>query len=436
MSSITKIPQCIYCGQVFETWTGSQCLCDGAKEMRAIRKEAEDAKRAKQAEANQRLIPIAPSVVDDGWDLLRREAAKDQAKAAKQAAREAAWEDVKDRRLALAQQELDERERPPGEPAEGLTLADFTREVTLLGVERLPSAFTRVDGATLLYQGRFNTLYGEAAVGKTWAAQMVVIQQLRAGGRTIWWDSEDRPETLATRLQVLRGTDLIGTPELAWVAGDIQDNPAALAEALEFLDGGAIPGLVVIDSATSFGCPSDGADVTAWLNAYINPWWNAGHTVLLLDHVPKQRKDRPRGGIGSQAKLARVDGAALYAHGVPWNGQEGGYVHLVLHKDRQGQLPGTLNNTVATITAEWDGPTLAYTIGLPNAKAERENLEDELLEAMESAGTEGVKGSRAIRDMMKGKRAKDIDAACKELLAAGLIERVREGKTYTYTAAS
>ena len=457
VSSITQSPICPHCESVLKSWTNDPCQCDGAKADREQREKQREIQRQSDiTDAAERKAQSAECEAEKkaesdkmealhrkGWAELRRQGAKDQADAAKETS-------LHDRKLVLEDKELAERERqqakrdrvaaererPPGEPAEGLTLADFTREVTLLGVERLPSAFDRSDGATLLYQGRFNTIYGEAAMGKTWIAIMTAIQQLRAGRRVVWWDSEDRPSTLATRLQVLRATDLIGTPELAWIAGDIQDNPAALAEALEFLDGGAIPGLVVIDSATSFGCPSDGADVAAWLKAFIEPWWNAGHTVLLLDHVPKQKKDRPRGGIGSQAKLARVDGAALYAHGVPWNGQEGGYVHLTTHKDRQGELPATLNNTVATISASWDGPTLAYTIGLPNAKAEGENLEDELLEAMESAGTEGVKGSRAIRDMMKGKRAKDIDAACKELLAAGLIERVREGKTYTYTAAS
>ena len=123
-------------------------------------------------------------------------------------------------------------------------------------------------------------------------------------------------------------------------------------------------------------------------------------------------------GAESEAKpsLARIDGAALYAHGVPWNGQEGGHVHLTVHKDRQGQLPATLNATAATVTAEWNGPTLDWSIGLPNAKAEAENLEDELLEAMEAAGADGVKGSRAIRELVKGKRAKDIDAAREELL--------------------
>ena len=351
------------------------------------------------------------------------------------------------RKAAVEEAELAERERrqarveaanasndAPAQPL-GLSLADFTREVSLLDVERLPAAFERTDGATLLYEGRFNTLYGEAAVGKTWTAQMVAIQRLRAGRRVLWWDAEDRPETLAKRLQLLRATDLIGAPNLKWVTGDIHESAEALAEALEFLDGGAIPGLVVIDSATSFGCPADGADVTAWLNAYINPWWNRGHTVLLLDHVPKQKKDRPRGGIGSQAKLARIDGAALYAHGVPWNGQQGGHIHLTVHKDRQGQLPATLNGTAATITAEWDGPILAYTVGLPNAKAEGENLEDDLLDALEGAGAEGVKGSRALRELLKGKRAKDIDAAREELLQAGMIERVKEGNAWRYVIA-
>ena len=83
---------------------------------------------------------------------------------------------------------------------------------------------------------------------------------------------------------------------------------------------------------------------------------------------------------------------------------------MTVHKDRQGQLPATLNGTAATIIGEWDGPTLAYTVDLPNAKSEGENLEDELLEAMENAGADGVKGSRAMRDLMKGKRAKEGNA--------------------------
>ena len=291
-------------------------------------------------------------------------------------------------------------------PAEGLSFADFGQEITLLNVERLPSAFVRSDGETLLYEGVANSIYGEPSTGKSWIALMAVIQQLRAGRRVIWWDNEDRATTLAKRLQLLRATDLIGVENLAWRTGDLHESETAMAEALAFLDGGNGPGLVVIDSATSHGCPKDNADVQPWVTSHIKPWLHAGHTTLLLDHVPKQRKDRPAGAVGSYEKLSDIRGAALYVHGTAWNGQQGGAVHLTIHKDAHGQLPAPKFSVVSTITAEWDGPTLDWRVDLPNAKAEGENLEDELLEALEAAGPDGVKGSRAIRDLIHGKRAK------------------------------
>ena len=256
---------------------------------------------------------------------------------------------------------------------------------------------------------------------------MVAIQHLRAGRRVLWWDNEDRATTLARRLQLLRATDLIGVDDLAWRAGDVHESAIAMAEALVFLDGGNGPGLVVIDSATSFGCPKDGADVQPWITAHIKPWLNAGHTTLLLDHVPKQRKDRPAGAVGSYEKLSDIRGAALYAHGTPWNGQDGGAVHLTIHKDAHGQLPAPKFATVATVTANWDGPTLDWSVGLPSTKAEGEDLQTELMDALEQAGSEGVRGSRAVRDLLKGKRAKDIDAARDELVQAGLVEKRPDG---------
>ena len=346
---------------------------------------------------------------------------------------------VREREIARRERRADQHDSDATNAATapvGDTLADYAREVTLLDVERLPSAFVRADGETLLYEGLANTIYGEPSTGKSWIALMAVIQQLRAGRWVIWWDAEDRATTLAKRLQLLRATDLIGHPNLKWITGEIHESPTAMIEALEFLDGGNGPGLVVIDSATSFGCPKDGADIQPWVRAHIRPWLDAGHTTLLLDHVPKQRKDRPAGAVGSYEKLSDIRGAALYAHGTAWNGQQGGAVHLTIHKDAHGQLPAPKFSAVATITADWDGPTLAYTVGLPNAKQEGEDLQMELLDVLEQAGTEGVKGSRAIRDLLKGKRAKDIDAAREELLTAGMIERVKEGNAWRYIVAT
>ena len=272
-------------------------------------------------------------------------------------------------------------------------------------------------------------------MGKTWVAVETVIAQLRRGGKVVWIDNEDRPKTLAERLQVLRATDLILAPELAFFNADFLESPAAIADALQWLADSPFPGLVILDSAVSLGCPSDGADVAPWIAKTVNPWWEAGHTAILLDHVPKQKKDRPRGGIGSQTKLARVDGAALYIQGQVWNRQQDGYINLYVHKDRQGDLPAQLGECAATITGVHDGPLIDTTIGLPNAKTEAEDLTDELLDALNAAGPEGVKGSRDMRKLLSGKRGKDVDLARDDLLNAGLIEREKQGNAWVYRVA-
>ena len=215
-------------------------------------------------------------------------------------------------------------------------------------------------------------------------------------GGCIWWDNEDRATTLAKRMQLLRATDLIGIESLAWRTGDMHLSETAMAEALAFLDGGNGPGLVVIDSATAFTCPKDGADVGPWMLGHISPWIDAGHTSLTLDHVPKQRKDRPAGAVGSYEKMSFIRGAALYVHGIAWDGKHGGAVHLTIHKDAHGQLPAPKFSVVSTISAEWDGPTLAYTIGLPNAKIEGEDLQDELMEAFDQVGADGCSGQSRV----------------------------------------
>ena len=336
------------------------------------------------------------------------------------------------KKKAMARAQARQAEAP--EPAEELTFANFRQEITLLDVERLPSAFVRDDGETLLYEGVSNTIYGEPSSAKSWTGLMAVIQQLRAGRRCLWWDNEDRASTVAKRLQLLRATDLIGIESLAFATGDLHLSETAMAEALAFLADGNGPGLVVIDSATAFTCPKDGADVHPWMKTHIKPWIDAGHTSLTLDHVPKQRKDRPAGAVGSFEKLSYIRGAALYIHGIAWDGKHGGAVHLTVHKDAGGQLPAAKFSVVSTIAAEWDGPTLAYTIGLPNAKTEGEDLQDELMEAFDQLGAEGARGSTGVRALLKGKRGRDVDTARDELRQLGMIERVKDGRAWVYTS--
>ncbi len=345
---------------------------------------------------------------------------------------------VKGRELTRSERRLDNFEAATeAEDTEEDTQPDFAsfgEEITLLDVERLPSAFVRDDGETLLYEGVANTAFGEPSSGKSWGGLMAAIQRLRAGRRVIWWDNEDRGTTVATRLQLLRATDLIGAPELAFRKGDMHLSERAMYEALEFLDKGNGPGLVVIDSATAFTCPKDGADVHPWMASHVKPWIDVGHTTLTLDHVPKQRKERPAGAVGSYEKLSFIRGAALYVHGIAWDSKNGGAIHLTIHKDAHGQLPAPKFSVVSTISADWNGPTLDYTIGLPNAKTEGEDLQDELMEAFDQVGADGIRGSQGVRGLLKGKRGKDIDKARDELLQVGIVERVKDGKAWVYTS--
>ena len=429
-------PTCRHCGAPTEG-VGSPCGCPAdllkrkadADELAAQQEAGRQQWKLKNEEREARYKAAAPMVDLSG---LRKVAQRDHQDAELQDRERA----VKDRELSRRERRQDDYDAEATEPTAGLTFADFGQEVTLLDVERLPSAFVREDGQTLLYEGVANTIFGEPSSGKSWIALMAVIQQLRAGRRCIWWDNEDQATTLAKRLQLLRATDLIGIESLAWRTGDMHLSETVMAEALAFLAGGNGPGLVVLDSATAFGCPKDGADVHPWMTGHIKPWIDAGHTSLNLDHVPKQRKDRPLGAVGSFEKLSIIRGAALYVHGTAWNGQQGGAVHLTVHKDAHGQLPSPQYSVVSTISAEWDGPTLAYTIGLPNAKTEGEDLQDELMEAFDQLGAEGARGSQGVRELLKGKRGRDIDKALHDLRQVGMIERVKDGRAWKYTLVS
>ena len=108
-----------------------------------------------------------------------------------------------------------------------------------------------------------------------------------------------------------------------------------MKEALEWLQESEGPALVVIDSAESAGCPADGSDVAPWLQKIVEPFRDAGCTVLVLDHVPKRKEGRPLGPIGSQHKLAKIDGAALFVSGVPWTQKTDGHL-VVQHLSIEG----------------------------------------------------------------------------------------------------
>ena len=217
---------------------------------------------------------------------------------------------------------------PAAKPPALAGLAQYVRAVTLDVADVLPTIYTRSDGGTLLYEGKLNTLYGLPGVGKTWIAIDCAKEVTAQGGRVIWWDYEDKPDTLGNRAKLLGFGDAGNQEKVLFVDAAVTENEMntsrIIKALLAWVMGGERPGLIVLDAAERAGCPSDGADVGPFFKRMVDPFLAGGASFLLLDHIPKNTDGRAAGGIGSQHKLARVDGAALKVSGKPWNRIKGG----------------------------------------------------------------------------------------------------------------
>ena len=187
---------------------------------------------------------------------------------------------------------------PEDEPAalpEGEPLAAFEMPMDGSAADVPTALLERKDGAALLYEGKLNFLFGTPGTGKSWVAMFTIQEALLRDRRVIYWDHEDSPGTARNRAALL-GLDLSEywrEGRFKYLRPGPEDSDLAMAEALAWIGGGDGPNLLVIDSAESAGCPSDGSDVKPWLDKFILPFRNVGATVIALDHVPKRTEGRP-----------------------------------------------------------------------------------------------------------------------------------------------
>ena len=295
---------------------------------------------------------------------------------------------------------------------------------------------TRSDGRTLLYEARLNSIFGEPGLAKSWIALMMCIEASRAGARTIWWDWEDHPSTIVTRLKALGAEDLIASDSFLYATPDLVEDEQEMATMARWMSRGTRPGVVVIDSVESAGLPTDSNDAAPWYKKHTEPFERAGAGVVTLDHVPKRKLDRPRGPIGSTHKTARLSGAGLFLSGTPWTKDAPGKIYLANHKDRPGDLPAPLMKTVAVVeVSHGEGGLLNWSINPPDDDDDDiGELTGNLLDAIVAKGQAGVKGSMGVRGLVKAKGHKVIDSALADLMANGLVDRRREGHPFVYFA--
>ncbi len=279
----------------------------------------------------------------------------------------------------LLDEEEDDQDLEPevaGEPPEPEPPARYLRPWRWTDVELEPPPPPELIG--LLYVNRQNWLFGEPEAGKSWIALRAAIDVLEGGGRVVWICSEDTFQTFKQRLKALGGSELAErTDALVWVdldtwmEGEPVERREEHAQLFRWAAAGDGPGHVFIDAAGSSGCGEDKESLEEWAQHFLPPVSEKlGCTVL--DHVPKQRKDRPPGPVGSHQKLARVKGSGLFVCGRIWTPKDPGEIKVIIHKDRPGGLRTEAAGDLAAVVHGIPDPengTLRLEVVKPDAHA-------------------------------------------------------------------
>ena len=274
LGSITR-PTCNYCGTERESWTGDPCQCDGAKGLRAER----DAMRDKSTAT----VAPPPPARDDDWLVeLRRQGAKDQRDAAKDA-------ELADRQRALEEKELLNQERRQAsidrvyaaeaakreEAGDGGAVADWDafeegRRLIVVDEDNLvmPAILERVDLRPILYAKYVNYIASRPNGGKSWIAMNAIVHSVQCGGRVVILDYDmKRPDTLARRAKAMALAGVFSDVGSIYFADlDKWENPAVQAAAAEWLAAAPNPdySFVVIDTDTRAGAANNGDSITKW----------------------------------------------------------------------------------------------------------------------------------------------------------------------------
>lgn len=208
----------------------------------------------------------------------------------------------------------------------------------------VPTIGRRSDGAALIYPGRVHSIAGEPGGGKTWLALHVLAETIREGGVGALIDYEDTPMATVHRLRLLGLDDELIRTRFRYVrpdgplvtrGGKVAAGTVAALEAL-----GA--DVVVIDSvgeslAVEGLPPNDDDAVAQWFRRLPRMLARSGAAVIGIDHVTKDRDNRGLWAIGSQRKLAAIDGAAYGVEvSVAPTKTRDGKLKVTCAKDRHG----------------------------------------------------------------------------------------------------
>lgn len=209
----------------------------------------------------------------------------------------------------------------------------------------LPALLRRVDGVALLYPARVHSLHGESESGKSMVAQAEAARLLANGEDVLYIDFESDDEAVTSRLLAMGATTSDILDHFTYVRPEgnpyrmLHEKAAwerLLAHRYTFavLDG-------VTDALVTFGAGTkETDDVAAWFRLIPRKIaTSTGAAVAIIDHVPKDADNRGRFAIGSQVKMASLDGAAYLVEVAEALGRGlRGLIVLRVAKDRPGAV--------------------------------------------------------------------------------------------------
>ena len=319
----------------------------------------------------------------------------------------------------------------------------MTMDVVRSTIGKLPAILTRTDGRTILYAGRVNTVAARPNGGKSWIAIKTAIEVVERGGRCLMLDFDNkRPSVLAGRAEDMQVQGIFQNKEcFQFKDVELVKHPGAMAAAVQWLLTAKEPtfSTVIIDSDTAAGVPNDGGDAYPWWKIHVTPWESAELGVLILSHRRKDEdEDDPSGGpMGSTTKRALPTGAVLIMRTTKmWNSEVGGLVHLVVDKDRSGELPGVELETIVDMVVEHvdmdGGQFLNITLEPPDPERGSADLADDLDSALANY-PDGVYSQKGVRALVKG-NGKTVGMALKTLIDDGhvITEKVEGKRGFIY----
>ncbi|MCX9191709.1 hypothetical protein C3Y87_09835 [Carbonactinospora thermoautotrophica] len=240
----------------------------------------------------------------------------------------------------------------------------------------------RTDGIGLLYPARLHWLQGESESGKSWVALLAAAEVMSAGESALFVDFESDAATVVGRLRQLGVPVEVIRERLTYVRPVERPEPGtdAKRDFNELLTSRRYR-IAVIDGVTDalaiWGLDQNNAgDVATFVRALPRRIQDAtGAAVVMIDHVVKSNDARGRFAIGSQHKLAALDGVAYVVEPAePIAPGKRGVIVLRVAKDRPGFVrahSGAYRSSDRTQEAarvmldSRDAETTRYEVGIP-----------------------------------------------------------------------